>query len=198
MYPYKLTKREHAALFIVCFRLPKTGMFKLQCIRNLQTRPAHLSICLQQLRGLCPVILKLPIVRKLSTCSLTASQDECGDTQPARTTREVSCTPAKWQIRFLFSVCANYSVSNSAKAYLSVIGGFCALLCTVGFVVAFGVFQGYYTDHLLQGKSEFDVSWIGSTTIFLLYVSAPICGALVDRFGPKVSIICLTILNRSS
>ncbi|KAH3903946.1 MFS transporter [Parastagonospora nodorum] len=79
--------------------------------------------------------------------------------------------------------------SVSTRAYLSVMGGFCALLCTVGFVVAFGVFQGYYTEHLLQGNSDFDVSWIGSAAIFLLYVSAPICGVLVDKFGPKVLLI---------
>ncbi|KAF7170506.1 hypothetical protein CNMCM5623_002937 [Aspergillus felis] len=78
----------------------------------------------------------------------------------------------------------------SARAYLSVTGGTCALLCTVGFVVAFGVFQGYYTEHLFRGMSEFDISWIGSASIFLLYVSAPICGVLVDRFGPKVIIMC--------
>ncbi|KAF5857332.1 hypothetical protein ETB97_005947 [Aspergillus alliaceus] len=77
----------------------------------------------------------------------------------------------------------------STKAYMSVIGGTCALLCTVGFVVAFGVFQGYYTEHVLRGMSEFDISWIGSASIFLLYISAPICGVLVDKFGPKVLLI---------
>ncbi|PKX95150.1 putative MFS monocarboxylate transporter [Aspergillus novofumigatus IBT 16806] len=81
----------------------------------------------------------------------------------------------------------------SARAYMSVIGGTCALLCTVGFVVAFGVFQGYYTEHLLRGMSEFDISWIGSASIFLLYASAPICGVLVDRFGPKVLLIAGSI-----
>lgn len=65
----------------------------------------------------------------------------------------------------------------------------------MGFVVAFGVFQGYYKQEILQGMSDFAISWIGSAAIFLLYTSAPLCGVLVDKFGPKVKYKKSILLN---
>ncbi|KAK4442593.1 putative MFS monocarboxylate transporter [Podospora aff. communis PSN243] len=70
-------------------------------------------------------------------------------------------------------------------AVLSVLGGFLALFCTVGYLNAFGVFQQHYTSSILQDKTQSDISWIGSVTIFLLYLFAPITGILVDRVGPR-------------
>lgn len=66
-----------------------------------------------------------------------------------------------------------------------------ALFCTVGFLIAFGTFQGYYKQQILPGMSDFDISWIGSASIFLLYISAPVCGVLVDKFGPKVIVLLI-------
>ncbi|KAI1490089.1 major facilitator superfamily transporter [Biscogniauxia mediterranea] len=78
--------------------------------------------------------------------------------------------------------------SRSFRSFLSVFGASLALFCTVGFLNAFGVFQEYYKTYL-PGKTDFDISWIGSVSIFLLYIGAPIAGFLVDRIGPTI-LIC--------
>lgn len=59
--------------------------------------------------------------------------------------------------------------------------------CTLGFVNAFGVFQEYYRSHQLRNHSDFDISWIGSFSTFMIFGGAPIAGVLVDRFGPTAS-----------
>ncbi|KAK3313631.1 putative MFS monocarboxylate transporter [Apodospora peruviana] len=70
------------------------------------------------------------------------------------------------------------------RSCLTVLGGSLAVFCSVGFVNAFGVFQEYYKQNMLQDKSESDISWIGSVSIFLIYILSPVAGIVVDRFGP--------------
>ncbi|KAK3374494.1 putative MFS monocarboxylate transporter [Lasiosphaeria ovina] len=73
----------------------------------------------------------------------------------------------------------------SRRAALTVLGASLALFCTVGFLNAFGVFQEHYHSGLLQDKSESDISWIGSMSLFFLSGLAPVSGVLVDRIGPR-------------
>ncbi|KAK0702329.1 putative MFS monocarboxylate transporter [Lasiosphaeris hirsuta] len=77
----------------------------------------------------------------------------------------------------------------SLHAGLAVLGGSLALFCSVGFMNAFGVFQQYYKENILQDMSESQISWIGSVSIFLVYAVAPITGILVDRIGPTALLI---------
>lgn len=49
------------------------------------------------------------------------------------------------------------------------------------------MFEVYYKENVLQDKSESDISWLGSVSIFMLYIMAPVTGVLVDRVGPRVS-----------
>ncbi|KAI5927228.1 major facilitator superfamily transporter [Camillea tinctor] len=84
--------------------------------------------------------------------------------------------------------------SSSFRSWLSVFGASLALFSTVGFLNAFGVFQEYYKTYL-PGKTDFDISWIGSVSIFLLYIGAPIAGFLVDRTGPTI-LICVGSLGQ--
>ncbi|KAI1318607.1 putative MFS monocarboxylate transporter [Xylariaceae sp. FL0255] len=78
---------------------------------------------------------------------------------------------------------ANY---NSFRSWLAVVGASLALFCTVGLLNAFGVYQEYYATGLLKDYTDSDISWIGSVSIFLLYIGSPIAGILVDKFGPTV------------
>jgi hypothetical protein len=75
---------------------------------------------------------------------------------------------------------------SKLRAALVVTGASAVLFCTVGFVNAFGVFQQYYKANMLNDKSDSDISWIGSVSIFFLYGLAPVAGVLVDRIGPTV------------
>ena len=52
---------------------------------------------------------------------------------------------------------------------------------------AFGLFQEYYAQHQLRDKSAFDISWIGSFAMFMMFFGAGLAGVLVDRTGPTVS-----------
>lgn len=59
-----------------------------------------------------------------------------------------------------------------------------------GQVNAFGVFQTYYAENQLQGRSASDISWIGSLQIGLIYVSGLVLGRFFDLHGSRVSIMC--------
>ncbi|KZL79639.1 mfs monocarboxylate [Colletotrichum incanum] len=73
---------------------------------------------------------------------------------------------------------------DSLRSWLAVLGASLSLICTVGFLNAFGVFQEYYQQYFK--KSESDIAWVGSVSIFILFLSAPISGILCDRFGPTI------------
>ncbi|TRX95959.1 hypothetical protein FHL15_003101 [Xylaria flabelliformis] len=79
----------------------------------------------------------------------------------------------------------NKSITSSFRSWLAVAGAALALFCTVGYFNAFGVYQVYYETGLLKAYTDSDISWIGSVSIFLLYIGSPIAGFLVDRLGPK-------------
>jgi MFS family permease len=49
-----------------------------------------------------------------------------------------------------------------------------------GLMNAFGVFQTYYQLDLLASKSASDISWIGSTQSFLMFVVSIVAGPVVD------------------
>ncbi|TPX09916.1 uncharacterized protein E0L32_008938 [Thyridium curvatum] len=72
----------------------------------------------------------------------------------------------------------------SLRSWTALVGASLALYSTVGFLNAFGVFQAHYQAHLLADRSASDISWIGSVSIFLLYLGAGFAGMLVDKFGP--------------
>ncbi|KAF4774178.1 ATPase [Colletotrichum scovillei] len=77
---------------------------------------------------------------------------------------------------------------DSIRSWLAVLGASLSLFCTVGFLNAFGIFQEYYQMYLDKSKS--DISWIGSMSIFIIYLGAPISGILTDRLGPTV-LLCI-------
>ncbi|KAF4834660.1 Leporins efflux protein lepC [Colletotrichum siamense] len=77
---------------------------------------------------------------------------------------------------------------DSFRSWLAVFGAALSLFCTVGFLNAFGVFQEYYQSYF--DKSESDISWIGSVSIFILYLCAPVSGMLCDRVGPTM-LLCV-------
>ncbi|RMJ27933.1 MFS monocarboxylate transporter [Aspergillus sp. HF37] len=78
---------------------------------------------------------------------------------------------------------------HSVRAWLTLLGAFSTSFCSVGFINAFGIFQEYYGSHQLREHSDFDISWIGSFSVFALFGGAPIAGVLFDRAGPTVLLI---------
>ena len=78
---------------------------------------------------------------------------------------------------------------HSFSSWLAVFGASLAAFSTVGFVNAFGVFQEHFRT-LLDGSSDSDISWIGSTAIALMSMLSPAVGMVVDKHGPAVRQAC--------
>ncbi|KAL3481358.1 monocarboxylate permease-like protein [Aspergillus californicus] len=65
-------------------------------------------------------------------------------------------------------------------AWLQVLGAFCLNLNTWGLMNAFGVFQTFYELDLLASNSSSEISWIGSTQAFLMFILSLVVGPIVD------------------
>ncbi|PQE28118.1 Major facilitator superfamily domain general substrate transporter protein [Rutstroemia sp. NJR-2017a BBW] len=65
-------------------------------------------------------------------------------------------------------------------AWLQVLGAFCLNLNTWGLMNAFGVYQTFYKLDLLSAHSSSDISWIGSTQAFLMFLTSVVAGPIFD------------------
>lgn len=89
------------------------------------------------------------------------------------------------------------------RSILALLGTSLAFFCGTGFMngmhfytfhlqdaknpPAFGIFQAYYQQHQLSNHSEFDISWLGSFGMFMMFACAPPAGLLTDKVGESVS-----------
>ncbi|KZF21899.1 MFS general substrate transporter [Xylona heveae TC161] len=74
---------------------------------------------------------------------------------------------------------------GGAKAWLAVLGGFFCMFCSFGWINCIGVFQDYYTTHMLKQYSPSVVAWIPSLEAFMMFFGGPFIGAIYDNFGPR-------------
>lgn len=63
------------------------------------------------------------------------------------------------------------------EAWLVVLGGWCALVCTFGLINSVGVFEQYYVSGPLKAYGQSTVSWILSALVFLQIF----CGSIVSK-----------------
>ncbi len=70
-------------------------------------------------------------------------------------------------------------------AYLCLLGGFCCLFCSFGWLNCLGVFQTYYEHNQLREYSPSTIAWIASLEIFIMFLPGPIVGWVNDNYGPK-------------
>lgn len=80
-------------------------------------------------------------------------------------------------------------------AWLTVLGGFCILFCSFGWINTIGVFQAYYETHQLKGYSSSTVSWIPSLEVFVMFLLGPWVGQLLDRYGHREVLAIGTFLH---
>ncbi|PYH96097.1 MFS general substrate transporter [Aspergillus ellipticus CBS 707.79] len=66
-----------------------------------------------------------------------------------------------------------------------VLGAWCALFCSFGWINSIGAFQTYYETTLLTGYSASTISWIPSLEVFFMLVMGPVVGSLSDIIGPR-------------
>ncbi|KXT15283.1 hypothetical protein AC579_4836 [Pseudocercospora musae] len=112
--------------------------------------------------------------------STTAAPDTSRqDKQTEQQNNESESIPSEWHMRSI----------------LALAGSALAFFCTVGFLNAYGVFQQYYTAHYLPTYSNFQISWIGSFSTFMLFGAAAPAGIIADRLGPTIPILCGSIVE---
>jgi hypothetical protein len=80
-------------------------------------------------------------------------------------------------------------------AYLCLLGGFCCLFCSFGWLNCLGVFQNYYQLHQLHEYSPSTIAWIPSIQIFLMFLPGPFVGWFYDNHGPKYLLIFGTFFH---
>lgn len=94
------------------------------------------------------------------------------------------------------------------KAWSVVVGCFCIMFITFGYLNAFGydiklamsdggkhtnrpifrVYEAFYIRQILPDKSPSAIAWIGSLQVFFQFSAGLISGPITDRWGPRVSI----------
>ncbi|KAJ6016057.1 MFS transporter asaE [Penicillium herquei] len=81
------------------------------------------------------------------------------------------------------------------QAWLAVLGGFCGLFVSFGWINCIGVFQAYYESNQLKNFSPSTVAWITSMETFVMFFAGPIFGTLFDSYGPRWILLGGTFLH---
>jgi MFS family permease len=71
------------------------------------------------------------------------------------------------------------------EAWLVILGCWCALFCSFGWINCIGIFQDYYQENQLRAYSPSTVSWISSMETFCMFFGGPVFGKLFDNYGPR-------------
>ncbi|KAJ4413177.1 hypothetical protein N0V91_000151 [Didymella pomorum] len=80
-------------------------------------------------------------------------------------------------------------------AWLCLLGGFCCLFCSFGWINCLGVFQSYYQTNQLRNYSPSSIAWIPSIEIFMMFFPGPIVGWAFDNYGPKYLLVFGTFFH---
>ena len=70
------------------------------------------------------------------------------------------------------------------EAWLVVLGAWCCLFVSFGWITSIGVFQDYYQNHQLRNYSSSTISWIPSLQACSMFIGAPVFGKIFDNYGP--------------
>ncbi|KAL2865520.1 MCT family MFS transporter [Aspergillus lucknowensis] len=71
------------------------------------------------------------------------------------------------------------------RAWGTVVGAFCGMFVSFGWICCIGVFIDYYKSHQLKDVDTSTVTWITSLEYFLMFFGGPFVGVLFDNFGPR-------------
>lgn len=76
------------------------------------------------------------------------------------------------------------------EANLVLLGGWCCLFCSFGWINCIGIFQEYYQRDPLSQYSSSAVSWIPSMEVFVMFLGGPVFGKVFDNYGPRYLLLC--------
>ncbi|OJJ98031.1 hypothetical protein ASPACDRAFT_53556 [Aspergillus aculeatus ATCC 16872] len=84
---------------------------------------------------------------------------------------------------------------GGVEAWLTVLGGFCAMFVSFGWVNCMGIFIDYYKTHQLRDESTSTVTWVTSLMTFMMFFGGPFVGILFDNFGPRYIVLAGTFFH---
>ncbi|KIM99327.1 hypothetical protein OIDMADRAFT_127322 [Oidiodendron maius Zn] len=84
---------------------------------------------------------------------------------------------------------------GGSTAWLCVLGAWCTMFCSFGWINSIGTFQEYYQINLLKQYSPSEISWIPSLQIFIMFATGPIVGKIYDQRGPHILLLVGTFLH---
>ncbi|KIX09370.1 uncharacterized protein Z518_00449 [Rhinocladiella mackenziei CBS 650.93] len=83
---------------------------------------------------------------------------------------------------------------GGTKAWLNVLGTWCVMFFTWGYLNAFGVYEAYYLHDFLGSYSPSTIAWIGSLQLFFQFAGGVVAGPVTDRWGARILIWPFSIL----
>ncbi|KAL4950488.1 major facilitator superfamily domain-containing protein [Aspergillus filifer] len=75
------------------------------------------------------------------------------------------------------------------RAWSTVVGAFCGMFVSFGWISCIGVFIDYYKTHQLRDVDTSAITWITSLQYFFMFFGGPFVGVLFDNFGPKMVLL---------
>ncbi|KAF2004769.1 monocarboxylate permease-like protein [Amniculicola lignicola CBS 123094] len=81
------------------------------------------------------------------------------------------------------------------QGWLAVLGGWCCLFVSFGWITCIGLFQEYYETHQLSNYSHSEVAWIPATETFMMFIGASVGGKIFDSYGPRPLLLGGTLLH---
>lgn len=81
------------------------------------------------------------------------------------------------------------------KAWATVVGGWCCLFVSFGWINCIGIFEAHYEHNQLSEYPPGIVAWITSTEVAVMYLTMPLHGKLYDNFGPKPLLYAGTLMH---
>ncbi|KAF8146847.1 major facilitator superfamily domain-containing protein [Mycena galopus ATCC 62051] len=115
----------------------------------------------------------------------THSSEDSEKIQPEKTENETPLAADDWSAEF---------PDGGARAWLVVFGAACANFSAFGYVNAWGVFQSYYTENILQESSPSNIAWIGSIQYSLIFIPGLVSGHFFDRGHFKIPFFVASVV----
>ncbi|KAH8700976.1 major facilitator superfamily domain-containing protein [Talaromyces proteolyticus] len=81
------------------------------------------------------------------------------------------------------------------QAWFCIVGGFCTIFASMGWVNCIGVFQDYYQAHQLSSYSPSTVAWIPAAQSFMLFFFGLVSGKMADSYGPRWPLLIGSFLH---
>jgi hypothetical protein len=114
-----------------------------------------------------------------SSASASALSDEAQKDSGLRDTEKMqpSTTTNPWD--------PNAFPDGGTEAWLVVLGAFCAMFVSFGWIGAIGVFQEHYQLNQLRNYSPSEVAWIPAVESFFMFIGGSWVGRMQDLYGPR-------------